>query len=719
MTTEKSKSLPPGKSGKLEKSAKPGKSELLAPAGSLEAFFAALDHGADAVYCGLKEFSARAKARNFTLADVERMTTYAHSRKKHLYVTLNTLIKEAELPKLVDILASLAAIPVDGLIIQDLGVWRLAHLHFPQLPLHASTQMTVHNAAGVKMLEQMGFTRAVLARELSLAEIAEVRSQTTIELEHFVHGALCFSISGQCLFSSALTGASGNRGRCAQPCRRRLHNRKQPGYHFSTSDLSAIELLPQLLKAGVMSFKIEGRMKSAEYVARVVAAYRLMLDAPSEQRKTALLEAAEHLELSFGRQATKGFLTGFVPTGIADSTQHGTLGRPLGEVVSLRGGMIGFTAKERLHVGDRIRIQPQNDQAGIGFTVRELFCEKKKAKVAKAGDFVQVKIPEKGFFRVGDAVLKVGGRPLFTLSPDACLERLAKVVLSPRTEEEVKLREVSARQALAALLPKITVEPTAMPELTVRGREIQDIGLLDDYQQVARLELPLTSRNLAALKGAERQLAQKKERLSWELPAMLFGPDWIEYRRAVQMLHASGYRRFRINNLGHIPLFAGLADVILLGGFRCYTLNSQAALVWQELGLAELTLSLEDEQKNISDLYHRPLPIPLTLTVYSAVTLLLSRIPLKGLRSGNVLHSDKEEEYRVITDSGLTEVMSGHDFSLVGRLRELREMGCARIMVDLSHCGAVSAKGRQVLAALASDQPLPDTFTFNYLQGLS
>ncbi|MEK6202412.1 MAG: U32 family peptidase, partial [Desulfobulbaceae bacterium] len=622
-------------------------------------------------------------------------------------------------PKLVDILASLAAIPVDGLIIQDLGVWRLARLHFPQLPLHASTQMTVHNAAGVKMLEQMGFTRAVLARELSLAEIADIRSQTSIELEHFVHGALCFSISGQCLFSSALTGMSGNRGRCAQPCRRRLHNRKQPGYHFSTSDLSAIELLPQLLKAGVMSFKIEGRMKSAEYVARVVAAYRLMLDAHENQRKSALQEATEHLELSFGRQATKGFLTGFVPTGIADSAQHGGLGRTLGEVASLRGGTIGFTTKERLHVGDRIRIQPQNDQAGISFTVRELFCEKKKAKVAKAGDFVQVKIPEKGFFRVGDAVLKVGGKPLFTLSPDACLERLAKVALSPRTEEQVRLREASAVQALAALLPKITVGPKAVPELTVRGREIQDIGLLDDQQQVARLELPLTSRNLAALKGAERQLVQKKERLIWELPAMLFGPDWVEYRRAVQMLHGSGYRRFRINNLGHIPLFAGLADVILLGGFRCYTLNSQAALAWQELGLAELTLSLEDEQKNIRDLFHRPLTIPLALTVYSAVTLLLSRIPIKGLRTGNVLHSDKEEEYRVVTDSGLTEVMSGQDFSLVGRLRELREMGCARIVVDLSHCGAASAKGRQVLAALASDQPLPDTFTFNYLQGLS
>lgn len=695
------------------------KTELLAPAGTIDGFFAAIDQGADAVYCGLKDFSARARAKNFTQGEVERMARYAHQLSRRIYITLNTLIKEAELPRLTEVLGFLDDIAVDGVIVQDLGLWRLARLHFPRLALHASTQMTIHNAAGVKMVEQMGFTRAVLARELSLTEIAEISSQATIELEHFVHGALCFSISGQCFFSSALTGNSGNRGRCAQPCRRRLLNRQRPGYHFSTSDLSAIELLPQLIQAGVMSFKIEGRMKSAEYVARVVAAYRLMLDARPEDRKSALKMAQEHLELSFGRQTTKGFLTGFVPTGIADSTQQGTLGRQLGEVASFRGGMMGFTARERLHAGDRIRIQPQNDQPGIGFTVRELFWEKKKIKVVKAGDFVQVKMPEKGFFRVGDAVFKVGGRPLFTLSPVACQERLDKVDLSPRSEGELKQREASVRQALAALLPKVTPEPAAISEVTVRGRDLRDIELLDDRQQVAFLELPLTSRNLAALHGEEKQLNRMHDRLIWEIPAMLFSPGWIEHRRAVRMLHGLGYRRFRISNLGHIPLFSGLADVLLVGGFRCYTLNSQAALAWHELGLSGLTLSLEDERDNISDLTQRPLTIPLALTVYSPVTLLLSRIPLKGLRSGNVLHSDKEEEYRIITSSGLTEVMSGQDFSLLGRLQELRDMGCARVIVDLSHCGAVSAKGRQILANLAADQPLAGTFTFNYLQGLA
>ncbi|MDH3359249.1 MAG: U32 family peptidase, partial [Desulfobulbaceae bacterium] len=262
--------------------------ELLAPAGGIESFFAAMEAGADAVYCGLEEFSARAKAKNFTLAEVSQMTAYCHQLDRKLYVAINTLVKEAELPRLIEVLAGLEEIGIDGVILQDLGVWRLIRDHFPGLELHASTQMAVHNVAGVKKLEQMGFTRAVLARELSVAEIGVIRQQTSIELEHFIHGALCFGISGQCLFSSFLNGTSGNRGRCVQPCRRLYQHQGKAGYYFSTNDFCAIEFLPQLIEAGVMSLKIEGRMKSAEYVGRVVAAYRLMLDAPSSRRKEAL-----------------------------------------------------------------------------------------------------------------------------------------------------------------------------------------------------------------------------------------------------------------------------------------------------------------------------------------------------------------------------------------------------------------------------------------------
>ncbi|MCA1797433.1 MAG: U32 family peptidase, partial [Geobacteraceae bacterium] len=302
----------------------PVSAELLAPAGSLEAFFAAMEAGADAVYCGLQSFSARAKAKNFSLQDLSAMSAYAHERGRKLFVTINTLIKEEELPYLVDMLAAVSEAQVDAVILQDLAVWRLAREHFPELELHASTQMTVHNVAGVKQLEQMGFTRAVLARELTLEEVAHIRSRTQMELEHFIHGALCFSFSGQCMFSSYLGGKSGNRGRCAQPCRRRYNVGGKHGYYFSPNDLSVIDLLPDLEQAGVRSFKIEGRMKSAEYVANVVRAYRLAMDASPAQQKSAREKARQLLKYSFGRTPTQGFLSGEQPADLATPQRRGS-----------------------------------------------------------------------------------------------------------------------------------------------------------------------------------------------------------------------------------------------------------------------------------------------------------------------------------------------------------------------------------------------------------
>ena len=222
-------------------------------------------------------------------------------------MTLNTLVKENELPRLVEFLARWTGMGVDGVIVQDLAVARLVRNHFPGIPLHASTQMTIHNSLGVRQLEELGFERAVLARELHMDEIGQIVRTSRIGIECFVHGALCFSISGQCYFSSFLGGHSGNRGRCAQPCRRQYKYRGKEGYYFSTNDFSSIDMLPELIDAGVASLKIEGRMKSAEYVASVVGAYRLALDAPERKRAEAVAQAKELLKLSFGRVPTKGF----------------------------------------------------------------------------------------------------------------------------------------------------------------------------------------------------------------------------------------------------------------------------------------------------------------------------------------------------------------------------------------------------------------------------
>ncbi len=404
--------------------------ELLAPAGSLQSFFAAFEYGADAVFCGLTSFSARAKAKNFNLEELEQLVSYAHKIEKKIYVALNTLIQAAELQELVTVLEAIETLGVDGLIIQDLGLYRLAHTHFPKIPLHASTQMLVHNLAGVQILERLGFERVVLARELGLAEISHISKNSHLEIEHFVHGALCYSMSGHCLFSSYMDAKSGNRGRCAQPCRRRYHLGKESGFYFSTRDLSAIELIPDLIAAGVMSLKIEGRMKSAEYVAAVVAAYRIVLDTRQGEEQKGIDKAKRQLEAAMGRKSSPGFLPGLGGADIVLPQVKGGLGKIVGRVERVQRDRISFQTGEVIHVGDRLRIQPSNDRAGQGFTVRSLFLGNKGCKVVGKNSFVTIPLPPRTpknrAMRIGleDQIFKVATGKTFTLSEEACRRKL-------------------------------------------------------------------------------------------------------------------------------------------------------------------------------------------------------------------------------------------------------------------------------------------------------
>lgn len=261
--------------------------EVLAPAGSMESFRAAVNAGADAVYMGGNLFGARAYASNFDGEQLKEALDIAHIHGRKLYLTVNTLLKSSELMgQLYDFLAPAYENGLDAVIVQDFGVFRFVKEHFPKLDIHASTQMTTNGAYGAKLLQQMGASRVVTSRELSLAEIRDIHEKTDIEIESFVHGALCYCYSGQCLLSSVIGGRSGNRGRCAQPCRltytaldedKRMSGRKDK-HILSPKDICTLEILPDIIEAGVYSLKIEGRMKSPEYTAGVVSMYRKYVD---------------------------------------------------------------------------------------------------------------------------------------------------------------------------------------------------------------------------------------------------------------------------------------------------------------------------------------------------------------------------------------------------------------------------------------------------------
>jgi len=260
--------------------------ELLAPAGNLETFYSVINAGADAVYLGGELFGARAYANNFSTQELLLAIDYAHLWNKKVYLTVNTLLKNNELnDHLIKYIQPLYEAGLDAVIIQDLGVAKLLHLHFPNLDLHGSTQLSITSAQGANYLKELGFTRIVPAREISLTELKQMKEETSIEIETFIHGAMCYCYSGQCLFSSLLGGRSGNRGRCTQPCRlpyEYLKNSDSVGteesYLLSMKDMNTIELLPFILETGIHSLKIEGRMKQKEYAAGVVSIYRKYLN---------------------------------------------------------------------------------------------------------------------------------------------------------------------------------------------------------------------------------------------------------------------------------------------------------------------------------------------------------------------------------------------------------------------------------------------------------
>ena len=377
------------------------KPELLSPAGNMECFFAAVENGADAVYFGLKDFSARASADNFTIDDASKTIAYARKISVKVYIAINTLIKTHELESVVDYLIALDELQPDALIIQDMGLFYLIQSQFPHFQLHASTQMTIHNLAGVKRLERMGFKRVVLSRELSIDEIENISRNTNMEVEVFVHGALCYSYSGFCFFSSMMGGRSGNRGRCAQPCR--MYYKSQPdegGYLFSMKDLRTLSHIKELMTAGIHSLKIEGRMKSPEYVAVVTHIYRQAIDGKLKDE-----EAAIHLmNTVFNREAAHSYLFGnnyqrtkkstnnkqIKPSDMINPSYPANIGSYAGEVIKSGKGYVTIRADADIGVRDLLQVFENSSEEPALLHVKNIKIDGKRVFGIKAGDIAIV-----------------------------------------------------------------------------------------------------------------------------------------------------------------------------------------------------------------------------------------------------------------------------------------------------------------------------------------
>jgi len=351
--------------------------ELLAPAGSPETFFAGLSAGADAFYLGTSDFNARKRAKNFTREELEQVVALSHERGKKIYITLNTLIFDSEIPQLIDFLVFIDRIRVDAVIVQDLGVLSLIRTHFPRLRIHASTQLFCHNSLQAQFLKEAGASRIVLSRELSLSEIGAIQKEVPLEYELFIHGALCFSFSGCCLFSSYQTQSSGNRGACRQICRHRFSADAQESYPFSMKDLNSAPILESVLSIKPSALKIEGRLKNADYVTHTVSLYRKLLDHYAEQGK---------VPASF--EALKGqrtFSTGYLQNGsyesLVEPNQQGALGEVVGTAVIPRKGCVIVQTKRLLGKGSRLRLADPLGRVICEGTLLEFFMDRQQERI--------------------------------------------------------------------------------------------------------------------------------------------------------------------------------------------------------------------------------------------------------------------------------------------------------------------------------------------------
>ncbi len=515
------------------------KPELLAPAGRMETFYAAIEAGADAVYLGVQNFNARMRAQNFTLDDLPFMIAWAHEKGRKVYTTLNTLIKQQELPELIELIDDLRRMGPDALIIQDLGVYRLVRRMAPELPLHASTQMTIHNLDGALQAQCMGFERVILARELTLDEIRAIRGACTMELETFIHGALCYSISGQCLFSSYAHGKSANRGRCSQPCRRLYETENsEESACFSMHDLEAAPILAQLISAGIRSFKIEGRLKPAETIAQIVKAYRILIDAFPRITREVIEEARNRLDVAVGREPSTGYYLSPTPSRLLGGGETQS-GRTLGEAQYAGPGRFALVPSSMVKAGDRLRIQTARDEAPKGFVVRNIYIDGRTVKRCRPGRRIELEAP----FHVpaGSIIVKAADADAVERGATKRFERWqaeivrpsravfpARLELNPRGEV---LIHVEAGGAPLSIKHAASWESSLSPAEAVRLLSMEDEAYPIRIEAAADADtddLPMTVEEVEALRTSvicniierlDAQFSEIQEEISRPLPA--------------------------------------------------------------------------------------------------------------------------------------------------------------------------------------------------------
>ena len=755
-------------------SAHPLRMELLAPAGTLPAFEVALQEGADAVYIGAPGLNARALARDFSFGEIAAMVRFAHGKGKKLYVAMNSLMKESEVRLALETLAMLSKIGPDALIIQDLGILYLVRRFFPDFTVHASTLMTVNNSKAVNYLKTMGFQRIVLARELSLEEIGTINRRSDVALEIFIHGAMCFSYSGLCRFSSLHGGKSSLRGQCVQPCRRRYdwlpsgkrkvtaNFGKGGGYLFSMNDLSGIDHLAAARTAGVVCLKIEGRLKSVEYVRNTVRAYRLALDALDarpEQRQGMLEAARRCLEDAMGRRRSSGFFITGREGELIVPRLSGSTGEVIGKVIRVdepKGKWLAAPASLQvmlqvaLSVGDRLRLYDERTGDRKSFTLRSMEANGRKIEQGRPGQTVAIALTgiEPGSLRKSfHGVLfrvDVSGRfekqkstllrsaatsPLPPLDPSIVDKMMTALSLPVKRANAVTGVQLSGPQKKGRSRPS----ESSSPEWWIRVHSLEALGQRYPFK-VAKILIDLNKPNMAQYLQYRPRKNTRQTPLIWALPPIISEEQLPWYQEATQQLQQQGANQFQISHLAQTALFTtdgclpSTDRVKLYGDSTCNVLNSPALQAWAAQGMAGMQFSLETDQQTLAAaLTHfssfarargEGKRMQVGLQLYGRPPLFTARLDAPHFQGQRSLVSSRSERFYLDRGDDVLYVRPHAAFSLLQFAGELTKIGLDYFVVDVSQ-GQLKKECAEVTALLSGRGDLPAVFSGNYAGILS
>ena len=603
--------------------------EILAPVGSEEMLRAAVFSGADAVYLGFSGFNARTGAGNFDADSLQEAVRFCHARGVAVHVALNTTVYGTELPALEQAIRAVAASGADAVICQDLAVATLIGKIAPQLPRHGSTQMSVHTLQGALELKELGFTRVVLARELSLPEVEHITKHCGIETECFIHGALCMSVSGQCYMSAFLGGRSGNRGSCAGPCRLPFEANAlpegKPGrlHHLSLKDNSAIDKLDKLQAIGVASAKIEGRLRTPEYVAAAVSACLAGREGRAYDR--------DLLKNAFSRS---GFTSGYLD-GKIDGTMFGVRSEADAELTKKTLPMLReLYRRERSRVPVQMKLEIE--EGGEKLTVTDADGNKAFAY----GDAEPQPARTDPTESLNRSLAKTGGTP-FTAEkitvemdggpwfiPGSAVNELRREALDALLKKREVLRPWPTTEEHVAALPQRTLPPRR----TLRAR-------FERWEQVPERALDGVEYLILPIAQADRVPREWRAKTLLELPRVMFGALEQDTARRIAATQDAGFAGYEVSNIAHLRLCRGLP---MTGGFGLNITNNVAAQFYAEQGLSSLLILPEVKDSDIASIAptRNGKPVPTGVMIYGHMPLMLTRAcPLQNIH--DCAHCDK------------------------------------------------------------------------------